>query len=35
MSEMLYAGDLVLMRGTMKGLREKFWKWKVHSRARS
>ena len=28
MSEMLYADDLVLMRETMEGLREKFWKWK-------
>lgn len=28
MSEMLYADDLVLMSETMKGLREKFWKWK-------
>lgn len=27
-SEMLYADDLVLTRGTMEGLREKFWKWK-------
>ena len=28
MSEMLYVGDLVLTIETMKGLREKFWKWK-------
>ena len=28
MSEKLSADDLVLMRETMEGLREKFWKWK-------
>ena len=28
MSEMLYADDLVLMSETMRGLRDKFWKWK-------
>ena len=28
LKQMLYADDLVLMSGTMKGLREKFWKWK-------
>ena len=28
MSEIFYAYDLVLMSKTMKGLREKFWKWK-------
>ena len=32
--EMLYGDDLVLTSKTMERLREKFWKWKGHSRAK-
>ena len=34
MSERMYSNDLVLTSKTMEGLREKFWKWRKHSRAR-